>query len=188
MKILLSHCYVIANDRREVGVMKPYPPLGILGIAAFLEKKGYKPQVFDTTFLSVDALVAKIIADKPDLLGLYTNMMTRPVIIKLIKRLRANSAIKKLKIVLGGPEVTAHVDRFLRFGADVVVIGEGEQTMLELVEAIQAQQTLEKVDGIAFINQQGQVFRTSPRKLIKPIDSLPIPARNLIDIDAYLTV
>lgn len=185
MTILLTHGYFIAEDEREQAIMKPYPPLGILGIAAFLREHGRTPEVFDSTFSSADALIARITATRPDILGIYTNLMTRPRIVELIARIRADHALNGTRIVLGGPEITHHVERFLAHGADILVIGEGEETMLELVEALESGRPLEEVHGIAFRDDEGRTITTPPRALVRSLDTLPRPARDLIDIDAY---
>ena len=84
MTILLTHAYFIAEDEREQTIMKPYPPLGILGIAAYLREHGYAPEVFDSTFSSADRLLARVEALRPDVVGIYTNLITRGRVIRLV--------------------------------------------------------------------------------------------------------
>lgn len=186
MKILLTHGYELAADRKERTIMKPYPPLGLLYVAAWLREHGYRPEVFDTTFRSLEELVTQIAEEPCDILGVYTNLMTRPTVVALIREIRSRRAADSPRIVLGGPEVTAHVDRFLEAGADVIVIGEGEETMLAVVRAFEEGSDLAEVDGIAFRREDGTTHRTGPRELIRPLDRLPFPARDLIDLHRYL--
>ncbi len=69
--------------------------------------------------------------------------------------------------------------------ADVVGIGEGEITFVELMDAFAGKRTLESVDGIAFINSEGKVVRTKVRDLIKNIDEISWPAYDLFDMSHY---
>jgi radical SAM superfamily enzyme YgiQ (UPF0313 family) len=185
MKILLSHGYFLAEDVKEQRLMRPYPPLGILYVAAYLEQRGIPVEVFDTTFASRASLEQRLLETRPDVIGLYTNLMTKLNVLGIIRFIRAQPALAATRIVLGGPEVTHHVDKFLEHGADVIVIGEGEQTMHALVQAWAEGTPLSGVDGIAF-RDQGAVTRTAPRALLKQLDELPVPRREAIDLRPYL--
>jgi anaerobic magnesium-protoporphyrin IX monomethyl ester cyclase len=90
--------------------------------------------------------------------------------------------------LVGGPEPGAYVQEYLLAGADVVVIGEGELTLEELVPALQSRADLHRVDGIAFLAEDGSVVRTKPREQIKDIDAQPWPARDCIDMSRYVDV
>jgi len=91
--------------------------------------------------------------------------------------------------VVGGPEPGAYVDEYLAAGADVVVIGEGEVTLEELVPVLRTgAQDLAHVDGIAFRAPDGSVVRTKPRQQIKDIDAQPWPARESVDMPRYVDV
>jgi anaerobic magnesium-protoporphyrin IX monomethyl ester cyclase len=92
------------------------------------------------------------------------------------------------RTVVGGPEPGAYVDEYLAAGADVVVIGEGELTLEELVPALHSRSDLRDVAGIAFKSPDGSVVRTKPREQIKDIDAQPWPARDLIDMSRYVSV
>src|SRR5690606_11133944 len=72
-------------------------------------------------------------------------------------------------------------------GADVVVIGEGEVSMLEVVRAFEEGRGLEDVDGIAYRGAEGETLRRPPRELMRKLGELPMPARDLIDIGLYLS-
>jgi anaerobic magnesium-protoporphyrin IX monomethyl ester cyclase len=186
MKILLSHGYFLAEDVKEQRLMRPYPPLGILYVAAYLRDRGVPVEVFDTTFASRAALEQRLLEVRPDVIGLYTNLMTKLNVLGIIRFIRAQPSLAATRIVLGGPEVTHHVDRFIEHGADVIVIGEGEETMHALVRAWAEGAPLAGVDGIAYRDDQGAVARTAPRTLLKNLDDLPIPRRDAIDLRPYL--
>jgi len=133
-RVVLTHGYFLSDDPKEQTIMKPYPPLGILYISAFLEKNGIPNDVFDTTFSYKTSLQNYLLRCRPPFLALYVNLMTKLNILQIIQWVRSQSELNHTRIILGGPDVTHNVDDYLAAGADVVVLGEGEQTMLELVE------------------------------------------------------
>src|SRR4051794_39524290 len=186
MKVLLTHGYFLAEDVKEQRLMKPYPPLGILYLAAYLGEREIPVSVFDTTFSSRAALEAHLLETRPEVVGIYTNLMTKLNVLAIMRFIRAQPALARTRIVLGGPEVTHHVDQFLTHGADVVVVGEGEQTMHALVQAFSDGTPLATVDGICFRGEDGAVVRTTPRTLLRSLDELPMPKRDAVDLRPYL--
>lgn len=183
MNILLTHGYFLQEDPKELEIMKPYPPLGLLYISAYLEKNGFENKVFDSTFSDLESLKNYLVNYRPDVLGIYTNLMTKLNVLRIIHFIRE----KKLavKIILGGPEVRNHKENFLKSGADVVVFGEGEQTMLELVRSYQLNLPLENIEGIAFVDTNGEILVNQERELKSNLDELPLPNRKLIDLQKY---
>jgi len=188
MKILLTHGYFLEEDPKEQLIMRPYVPLGILYISAFLQQNGYDNDVFDSTFSSYEALSAKLLADRPDVVGIYTNLMTKLNVLKIIDLVKSKEELKHTKIVLGGPEVRNHANNFLLYGADIIVFGEGELTMLELVKCIESNGDLKGVNGLSYKDENGTIVKTEERALNKEMDELPQPNRSKVDLDAYLNV
>ena len=187
MNILLTHGYFIAEDPKEQEIMKPYVPLGILCISAYLEQQGYDNLVFDSTFSSFEKLQQQLLAQRPDVIGIYTNLMTKLNVLRIIRFVKSQTSLKHVKIILGGPEVRNHVNNFLKSGADILVLGEGEQTMLELVEFfdLKSQKGLEEIQGIAFLNQKEEIFKTAPRANIRNLQELPFPNRKKVNLQLY---
>ena len=168
--------------------MKPYPPLGILYISAYLKKNGFDCDVFDSTFSSRTELEQKLISDSPKIVAIYTNLVTKVNVIKLIKFIQSQKNLSHTKIVLGGPDVTYNTENYLKAGADIVVIGEGEQTMLELAEHIlRNEHQLSDVNGIAYL-ESGKEVKTPPRLKMKELSELPWPDRKAIDLTKYIDV
>jgi len=184
MDLLLTHGYFLYEDPKELQIMKPYPPLGILYICSHLRAKGLKVEVFDSTFSSRAELFELLRKGPPSVLGVYANLMTRPNVVEILGVAKEAG----WKTVVGGPEPGAYVNEYLAAGADVVVIGEGELTLEELVPALQNNSDLERVDGIAFTASDGSVIRTNPRQQIKDIDAQPWPDREAIDTGKYVEV
>src|SRR4030095_8712508 len=121
MKILLTHGYFLEEDVKEQVIMRPYVPLGILYISAYLEQHGYDNIIFDSTFSSFDHLSKTLIKERPDVVGIYTNLMTKLNVLRIIAFIKKNESLHGTKIVLGGPEVRNHAENFLTHGADFIV-------------------------------------------------------------------
>ncbi len=190
MSLLLTHGYFLEEDPREKLIMKPYPPLGILYISSFLEKSKIAHDVFDSTFSSFDALCQQILQKKYKQIGIYANLMTKLNILKLIRFIRSNEEIKETTIILGGPDVRYNTEEYIDHGADMIILGEGEETMADLVNTLNNpfNPFLDKVAGIAFKNYFAKIVYTEEREKIKEVDTLPFPNRDRIDIKKYLSV
>ncbi|MFZ1592498.1 MAG: cobalamin B12-binding domain-containing protein, partial [Chitinophagales bacterium] len=142
MKVLLTHGYFIADDPKEQVIMRPYVPLGILYISGFLEKQGVEHEVFDSTFQTQESQLTFIEKYQPDFIGIYVNLMTKVNVLKIITAVKKSPELQHCKIILGGPEVRNHVDNFLKHGADLIVLGEGEITFHEVINTLQQKKDL----------------------------------------------
>ncbi len=185
-QILLTHGYFLAEDEKEQAIMKPYAPLGLLYISAYLKSRGHGVEVFDSTFGERVDLIAELERTPGGVLGIYTNLMTRPSVLQIMAAARANG----WRVILGGPESANYADEYLARGADVVVIGEGELTVDELLSALPARgvHALHEVRGIVFRDAGGTCVRTPERVKIPDLDALPLPDRGAIDMHRYVDV
>lgn len=190
MSVLLTHGYFLADDEKEQAIMRPYAPLGILYISAYLELHGIDNEVFDTTFSTKEKFRNYLQQQRPAIVGIYANLMTKLNVLQSVRFIREN--LPDTKIILGGPDVRYNAKNYLEAGADFIVLGEGEATMLELVQTIYAhsgkslsKEILEKIRSIGFL-QEGDVVETPERDKIKDLDHLPIPNRKKIDLHLYL--
>ncbi len=184
MSILLTHAYYLSDDPKEQKIMKPYPPLGLLYVSAYLKSKNIANDVFDTTFSTQQAQLDFIVENQPKIICIYTNLMTKVEVIKLIKILKTKE-YNFPKIVLGGPDVTYNVENYLKSGADFLVIGEGEETTFELYNAIVDNGNFNDVNGIAFLENNVAV-QTQARTKFKELNELPLPNREAINMYNYL--
>lgn len=187
MNILLTHGYFLEEDPKEKEIMRPYVPLGILYISAFLEKNGFENEIFDSTFSSFQKLKQHLLKAQPGIIGIYTNLVTKLNVLKIIRFIKETPELKKIKIILGGPEVSNHAENFLNYGADIIVIGEGEETMLETVQHYSERnsESPERINGIAFKSANGEIIYTSERIKIRDIDDLPFPNRKKVNLQYY---
>src|ERR1051326_4674612 len=182
MDILLTHGYFLQEDEAEKRVMKPYPTLGILYISSYLKAKGFDVSVFDTTFTMKSGFARFIDEQKPSVVGIYSNLMTKLNVLEQIRYCHAAGST----VIVGGPDVPEYDGEYLRHGADVAVIGEGEATMAELLPALIGKNPLRTVAGIVFREDDGTIVRTPGRSLIQDLDSIPMPDRDAIDLQRYV--
>jgi anaerobic magnesium-protoporphyrin IX monomethyl ester cyclase len=182
--LLLTHGYFMFDDPKELQIMKPYAPLGILYLCSHLRNKGFDVEVFDTTFSTRDLLFQHLRTETPSVLGVYANLMTRKNVIDILRV--AHEA--GWRTVVGGPEPGAYAQEYLESGADFVVFGEGEITMEGLLQILpeESVNSLMKVPGIAFLDDEGVLHQTVPRGQIANLDAQPWPARSAIDIPRYV--
>ncbi len=188
MKVFLTHAYYLNEDSREQLIMKPYVPLGILYIAAYLEKNNIQVTVFDTTFSTFENQCAELIKTPPRIIGIYVNLMTRLNVLRLIQFIKTEKILSGTKTILGGPEVKHSAENFLAAGADFVITGEGEETMYELSEAILKNHSdFSNIKSVVYANGREYVHNPE-RQNIRDINTLPFPAREKVDLQKYFDV
>ncbi len=122
MSLLFTHAYYLSDDPKEQKIMKPYPPLGLLYVSAYLLEKNVPNDVFDSTFSSQEEQLRFIAEKKPKVICIYTNLMTKIEVIKLIKIVKSVQ-FNYPKIVLGGPDVSYNIENYLKAGADFLPTG-----------------------------------------------------------------
>ena len=129
-------------------------------------------------FLPSIKLKSYLLKHQPRLIAIYTNLMTKLNVLRLYQFIRENESLADSIIVTGGPDVRYNAEDYLKNGSDIVVVGEGEQTMLELVENYEKGQILnkEEITGIAYLKDN--LLVTNPeRNRFRPVDDLPFPNR-----------
>ncbi len=164
----------------------PLPPLSLAYLAAVLEDNGIEVQVLDflVTHYSPEKVRQKLEEYQPQLVGVTCVTLNYYLAAEMLEVCKTVNP--DIVTVIGGPHVSFTAEETLREAPwiDVVVIGEGERTVIELIEAIEGGGSLSDVPGIAFVDQ-GTLAKTGPRPFIDNIDSLPIPARHLIPLSRY---
>jgi anaerobic magnesium-protoporphyrin IX monomethyl ester cyclase len=186
--LLLTHGYFLYEDPKEIQIMKPYAPLGILYLCSHLRQQGFDVEVFDTTFSSRESLFRHLQTETPSTLGIYANLMTRRNVVEIIRVAREVG----WRVVVGGPEPGAYAQEFLESGADFVVFGEGEGTMQELLTAFRDASNRSdnrwrsKIAGTAYLDDERGFHQNPPRAQIADLDAQPWPARQAIDLHRYV--
>src|SRR5581483_2664950 len=184
--MLLTHGYFLDEDPKEREIMKPYAPLGLLYVSGYLRRLGIAVEVFDATFSTRSALSQRLAAGPAGVLGVYTNLITRRSVLSIVNEAKRHG----WTVVLGGPESANYPAEYLARGADVVVFGEGEETMRELLPAIETRgvHRLHGIAGTVFRDETGTTVTNADRPQIKDVDALPWPDREAIDVDRYVDV
>jgi radical SAM superfamily enzyme YgiQ (UPF0313 family) len=190
MKILLVVPPLLKTDRYGYELEKVGPtsePLGLAYVAASLEKAGHDVTILDTLALNWDKYQVDnyLIENEFNLIGIQilTPMYLRfQEILKVIKK-RAKNAI----IVGGGPHVTIMSESCIKENPDIDfgVIGDGEDTIVELVDALEYGRDVSKVKGLIY-EKNGKIIRTATRPFRTNIDEYPLPARHLLPMDKYM--
>ena len=164
----------------------PAPPLGVSYVAAAFEAAGCRVKIIDyiVSRYTPEKLRAELDAFGPDIVGGTSVTMNFPVaadIMQTAKRHRPSALT-----VMGGPHVSFDADRTLETypEIDLLVLGEGERTIMELVPLLEDRSRWRGIKGLAF-RQDGEVVMTGPRELIDDLDSIPLPARHLLPLSRY---
>jgi anaerobic magnesium-protoporphyrin IX monomethyl ester cyclase len=164
----------------------PNLPIGLAYLAAVIEKAGYELKVFDCPALEIDlkTLGAKLASFEPDVVGITS--VTPMIESTLLTARLAQENCPNATVVLGGPHATFMDSQILSEHpeVDVIVRGEGEQTMLDLLQNLFQSGDLQAVLGISF-RKNGQVIRTPNRPFIQNLDELPRPAYHYFALKKY---
>lgn len=163
-----------------------YFPLGLGYIAAVLRQEGHKVSLIDPEAYSMNykELETRIEDGSYDLIGISCTTSSFESARKIARMIRK---VSEAPIVLGGVHASAVPEMILKRTPefDIIVIGEGEETMLELCNSLKTKNAdLSRIEGIAF-RKDSEIVRTPPRPFIKDLDHLPYPARDLVDLANY---
>ncbi len=165
------------------------PPLGLLSIGAVLEKEGIEIEIVpaDILKLSWREIEKKIGTDKPDLVGVTSTTENRFQSFKLVKL--AKNAWPEAVTVMGGPHASMAAEDTLRHidELDVIVRGEGEETVLDLCRALERRREIDGISHVAGISyrRESRVIHNRPRSPIINLDGLPFPAFHLVPFEKY---
>ena len=205
--VLLTHSYHLYYDPKQIRKMQPYPPLGTLYAASLLRQHGFSVALFDTMLEDPERGFRVALArHRPQVVAIYEDNFNflskmcltrmREVAFGMLEEARSLGAI----VVANGSDASDHVEEYLRRGFDYVLLREGEQTLLELVERLMGHhgddfqpnasaQRPETIPGLAFRDPHtSRVVCTPMRRPLRELDWLPFPARDLIDVDHYREV
>ncbi len=172
--------YPYFNDNNSIF---KFPPLGLGYIASYAMHHGYKVEIIDCTFLKEEESVTRAKKLKPKVIGIYSMLSMKESSLRMARQLKNSCDL----IIAGGPLPTTYPEQFLT-DFDLVVIGEGEETVLEILNSL-GRKSLSSIRGIAY--KEGEksfcqkIVVTPSRGFVKNLDSLPFPARELYHHEAY---
>ncbi len=189
--LLLVNPLFLKDDPVEQRLMTPYFPLGLLHLAATVRQAGYGVSIFDAMFETDDRpFLTALEQQRPRIVGISVLATVRAAALRLAALAHRHGAT----VIVGGPDPTARPDLYLQHQVDgfhpvdLIVVGEGEETFLELLPLLpKCRADLGSVKGLAYLDEEGQVVVTLSRPLIRDLDGLPLPARDLMDVECYRT-
>ena len=171
----------------------PYAPLGTLYAASHVRNHGHVVAFLDSMLANAEEDIRPLVVKhKPDFLVIYDddfNYLTKMCLSRMREAAFRMSAIAKeygTTVIVHGSDAADHVEEYIDHGADYVIFGEGEQTLVELLDSLNSRTgtPLKNVHGIAF-RSDNRIERTPPRDLLHDVDALPFPARDLVDVEQY---
>jgi anaerobic magnesium-protoporphyrin IX monomethyl ester cyclase len=195
--ILFGQAYYLRFDPKLWGAQQPYAPLGALYAAACARERQYQVALFDAMLAgSIDEWSAALDRHAPRVAVLFEdnfNYLTkmclsrmREAAIAMIGQARARG----IPIVVAGSDATDHPDVYLERGAAAVIVGEGERTLLDLLDIVTGRSaaSLESVAGLCLRAANGAILKTPKRELIRDLDAMPMPAWDLVDVARYRAI
>jgi anaerobic magnesium-protoporphyrin IX monomethyl ester cyclase len=192
--VLLTHSYHLAYDRKQVRKMEPYPPLGTLYAAGLLRAHGISVAVFDCMLLEAESgLEEALRVHRPKIVAIYEddfNFLTKMCLTRMRELAWEMTQIAQrygARVVVHGSDATDHPAEFLQRGAECVLGGEAEYSLLSVVQALLSGASIASIPGIMQLSQRGnrRTLQTVSRNTARRASTLPLPARDLIDVSLY---
>jgi len=192
--ILLAHSYHLPYDPKQVRKMQPYPPLGTLYAATALRQHGMSAAVFDPMLQDpVSGFLEILRQEKPAILAIYEddfNFLSKMCLTRMRElawQLAQTARDAGAIVIAHGSDATDHAKEYLQNGADFVLVGEAEQSLVELCAFILTGGVLnDKIAGVQHLDAGGIVVQSSINSPRNPAwKNLVKPARELIDLDPY---
>lgn len=190
--VLLAHSFYLLRDAKQLERLKPYPPLTTLIAAAMLRDAGEPVQLFDPTFAEGPAAFdARLAGLAPSVLLLVEDNFN--FLTKMCTENRREDALAMIRaarergwtVAVNSPDAIDNPQLYLGAGASAVLAGEGEFAVVEFVRAAEAGADLASVGGLILGDGSGGVHRSPPRLGRLDLDTLPLPAWDLVDVEAY---
>ncbi len=189
--ILFGQSYYLRFDPKLWDAMMPYPPLGTMYAASYVRAHGYDAVIFDAMLADSEAewgdaldrhqpKYAVIFEDNFNYLSKMCLLRMREAAFKMIQMARERGCV----VIVCGADATDHHAEYLAQGADYVLLGEGEETLLETLTCLEVQNEAEGVVGLVSRNSQHAIRRPD----ITNLDALPFPAWDLIDVEKYRSI
>jgi len=194
--VLFGQSYFLRFDPKLWAAQQPYPPLGTLYAAAVLRRAGYDVALFDAMLAGSEAdWAAALDAVRPRFAVLYEdnfNYLSKMCLLRMRQAaltMIGMAAARGCVVIVCGSDATDHVPTYVDAGASFVLLGEGEATLVELIDRLTGKTAAapESIAGLAW-RQDGALRQNARRSPIADLDALPFPAWDLVDVDSYRRV
>lgn len=191
-KILFTHSYFLRFDPKQWKLQQAYPPLGTLYAAAFTRNAGYEVSLFDTMFLQDAEEISPVLkSEKPDVLVIYDdgfNYLTKMCLTNMREAAFEMIGLAKkggIQVIVSGSDASDQSEKYLDAGADYVLAGEGEITLLEVLNSMsESGDTKSDIPGTILKSSNG-IIRNKKREVVRELDTFSHPAWDLIDVKEY---
>lgn len=196
MDILFGQSYYLRFDSKLWKAMQPYPPLGTLYAASYMRQRGFEVALFDAMLSEgvhewtrhleyYQPRYAVIFEDNFNYLSKMSLLRMRDAAFEMITIARNHGCI----VIVAGADMTDHAEMYVEKGADYVIVGEGEETLGDLIYHLEGKDAriLREIPGIVFMDN-GEIVKTLPRPVIRNLDNMPFPAWDLVDYQKYRDV
>lgn len=191
-EVLVTHSYHLPYDPKQVRKMQPYMPLGTLYAATALRECGFSVAAFDSMLQAPEESFDVLEKHRPKIVVVYEddfNFLSKMCLTRmrdLAWRIAGAAHRVGAVAIAHGSDSTDHPLLFLQNGFDYVLCGEAEETLSQLCAAILHSQNIPELDGLVRLDGSGRVIRSLQRRARNPAwPELPVPARDLIDIEPY---
>lgn len=190
--ILITHSYFLRFDPKQWKAQQPYPPLATLFASAVLLKQNYSLIFHDMMFAQkANEIENIIVANSPKYLVIYDdgfNYLTKMCLTNMRDAAFEMASIAKkhgCKVIVSSSDSTDHSEDYLNANFDFVIVGEAEQTLSELIEALNNNENnFSAIHGLRY-KSNNAIVTTNRRENLKDLDLLPMPAWQLLDIAPY---
>ncbi len=196
-EVLLGQSYFLRFDPKLWGAMQPYPPLGSLYAASYARSRGYPVALFDAMLAGSELeWAAALERAKPRYAVLFEdnfNYLSKMCLLRMRQAAFTMIGMGRSAgstVIVCGADATDHAEEYLKEGADYVLTGEGEATLIELLDTLsgKTKDPVEIIAGLAYRDPLGTVVRTPRRPDLRDLDALPFPAWDLVDVPRYRQV
>lgn len=175
----LMLCNTVNLNNQPSKTMEAFPLLGHGYLASYLESRGFSVSIFDAAFVHniLGSFREALKAEHPRLVGIYGHISSRRIAIAFAREAHHQG----LLAVAGGPDATGYYADYLKSGFDVVVLGEGEESVRELLiwsNSGAEMGDLMGISGLAYMNSEGEEVVNPPRPFLQDVDLIPPPRRD----------
>ena len=191
--VLFGQSYYLRFDSKLWAAMQPYPPLGSLYAAACTRRAGYNVAFFDAMLAESEAeWEHALAAHQPHFAILYEdsfNYLSKMCLLRMRQAAfkMAQTAKKRgCTVIVSGSDATDHAEKYFAHGVDCILIGEGENTLVELLDALTGANPSARrnIAGLCWL-ENGDITRAAERPFERNLDRFPFPAWDLVDIPRY---
>lgn len=191
-KLLFTHSYFMRLDPKQWERNMPYPPLMTITAASWLRQEGHEVALFDPMFVHAPEMLApRLKQEKPDYLVIFDdgfNYLTKMCLTNMREaafRMSEMASQHGCRVIVCSSDSTDHYEKYLDHHAGFVLLGEGEETLQELINNLEKNSSdPHEIRGLAF-REKNETINTGRRQVMKDLDRIPMAAWDLVDLEEY---